>query len=462
MKRAKKLYVLLGVLVVVCIVTIVVSRIQIKREEIKNSDEIILELPTDSVESLSWTYNDTSFAFHKDGTWLYDEDEAFPVDETAIESLLEQFESFGVSFVIEDVEDYGQYGLDDPECTIQLTADGTDYEIDLGTYSTMDEERYVSIGDGNVYLVTHDPLDDFDVELSDLICNDTTPGFSGIAEVSFTGEENYSFSYVEEGGNSYREADVYYVTQDGTQLPLDTSRVSSYLSKIKNLDLSDYVTYNATEEELASYGLDNPALTVTVAYIDSEDNEGTFVLNLGCAPTEETDADAEADEDEETELPGYVRVGDSQIVYEISASDYAALTAAGYDSFRHLEVVPADFDSVSQIDVTLDGETYSILAETNEDEETIYTLNGEEIDIADLESALESLSADSFTSSEPTEKTEISLTLTLNLEGEPQISIDLYRNDGSTCIAVVDGSPVSLVERSAVVDLIEAVNALVL
>jgi hypothetical protein len=72
------------------------------------------------------------------------------------------------------------------------------------------------------------------------------------------------------------------------------------------------------------------------------------------------------------------------------------------------------------------------------------------------------LSADSFTSSEPTEKTEISLTLTLNLEGEPQISIDLYRNNGSTCIAVVDGSPVSLVERSAVVDLIEAVNAIVL
>jgi hypothetical protein len=436
MKRAKKLYVLLGVLVAVCIVTIVVSKIELKQEEIKNSDEIILELPTDSVESLSWTYNNTSFAFHKDGTWLYDEDEAFPVDETAIESLLEQFESFGVSFVIENVEDYGQYGLDDPECTIQLTADGTDYEINLGTYSTMDEERYVSIGDGKVYLVSHDPLDDFDVELRDLICNDTTPTFAGIAEVSFTGDENYSFSYVEDGGNSYRETDVYYVTQNGTQLPLDTSR------------------------ELAGYGLDNPALTVTVAYIDSEDNEGTFVLNLGRAPTEETDA--EADEDEQTEVPGYVRIGDSQIVYEISASDYAALTAAGYDSFRHLEVVPADFDSVSQIDVILDGKTYSILVETNEDEETIYALSGEEIDITDLKSALESLNADSFTSSKPTEKTEISLTLTLNLEGEPQISIALYRNDGSTCIAVVDGSPVSLVERSAVVDLIEAVNALVL
>ena len=29
----------------------------------------------------------------------------------------------------------------------------------------MDEERYVDIGDGNVYLVTTDPMDSFDVEL---------------------------------------------------------------------------------------------------------------------------------------------------------------------------------------------------------------------------------------------------------------------------------------------------------
>lgn len=40
--------------------------------------------------------------------------------------------------------------------------------------------------------------------------------------------------------------------------------------------------------------------------------------------------------------------------------------------------------------------------------------------------------------------------------------MDLYRYDGTYCLAVVDGTPVSLVERSYVVDLIEAVNAIVL
>ena len=38
----------------------------------------------------------------------------------------------------------------------------------------------------------------------------------------------------------------------------------------------------------------------------------------------------------------------------------------------------------------------------------------------------------------------------------------MYRYDGTNCIAVVDGEPVSLVSRSLVVDLVEAVNSIVL
>ena len=41
-------------------------------------------------------------------------------------------------------------------------------------------------------------------------------------------------------------------------LPLDTERVQSYLDIITYAVLTDYVTYNATEEELQSYVLDSP------------------------------------------------------------------------------------------------------------------------------------------------------------------------------------------------------------
>lgn len=175
MSRSKKFYLLLGALAAVCVVTFCVSRYQEHKEQIKTSDQIILEIPEDSVTALSWTYDGQSLAFHKDDVWYYDADETFPVDEDAISALLEGFQSFGVSFIIEEVEDYGQYGLDDPVCTIQLTTEDASYEVKLGDFSTMDSQRYVSIGDGNVYLVQEDPLDAFDVELSDLIDNDSLP-----------------------------------------------------------------------------------------------------------------------------------------------------------------------------------------------------------------------------------------------------------------------------------------------
>ena len=38
----------------------------------------------------------------------------------------------------------------------------------------------------------------------------------------------------------------------------------------------------------------------------------------------------------------------------------------------------------------------------------------------------------------------------------------LYRYDGIHCLAVVDGESVSLVDRTAVVDLLEAIHTIVL
>ncbi len=78
------------------------------------------------------------------------------------------------------------------------------------------------------------------------------------------------------------------------------------------------------------------------------------------------------------------------------------------------------------------------------------------------EDALVSLSAESFTDETPAGKCELSLTLALDNARFPEVSIALYRADGSRCLAAADGVTVGYVPRSEVVDLIEAVNAIVL
>ena len=471
MHRAKRLYLLLGVLVVVCVAAFAALHLEQRQEQIQNSGETVLEIDPDSVQSLSWTYEGETLSFHRDETWLYDDDEAFPVDEEAITQLLEQFQAFSAAFIITDVEDYAQYGLDDPLCTIDLTAGEDSYQILLGDYSTMDSQRYVSFGDGNVYLAVSDPLDVYDTDLSGLILNDEVPALDQVTQVTFSGAADYAFSYEENSGASYLADDVYFTQQDGTLRPLDTDRVEDYLSDLKGLDLSDYVTYNVTDEELASYGLDQPELTVTVDYT-AEDEDGTssshtFVLHLSQDPEQravqeadsQTDEDTDSQEDEE-EITAYARVGDSQIVYQIPSDDYTALMAGSYNDLRHQAVFWGNFEDITQLDISLEGTLYTITAQGDGDDRT-YTCQEEELDLADFQDALEALEAAEFTDEAPDQQEEISLTLYLDQEAFPPVQIQLYRYDGTNCLAVVDGEPVSLVPRSQVVALTEAVRALV-
>lgn len=466
MKRAKRIYILLGILAAVCILTFAVVKHEEKQENIRNSGEVVLEVPTDSVSSLSWECGAETLSFHKEEQWLYDEDEAFPVDEEKISQLLDLFRQLHAAFIIEDVTDYSQYGLDDPVCRILLSAGEENYEITLGDYSTMDSQRYLSLGDGNVYLVADDPLEYFDISLRDLIDNDEVPDLDQAESILFTGKESYQVVYEEYTDDSpytYCSQDVYFKEEGDALLPLDTTRVDSYLSSLSGLTLTGYMTYNASEEDLAQYGLDDPELTVTVRYLPSEESEtASFTIHISRDPKElSSDENAQEADEEEEEITAYARVEDSKIIYEISSADYKALMACHYDDLRHSEIFTADFSDVTGIEVSLDGNHYSMTSEGSGNDKNFF-YEEEEIDIGDLKGALEGIIASDFTDETPSGKEEVSLSLSLDNKVHPKIEITLYRYDGEQCLATVDGDPVCLVSRSSVVELIEAINAVVL
>jgi len=475
MNRSKKLLGLLGVFIVICAVTIAVTKHEEHKENIKNSDTMILTLDPDSVTALSWENETAKLSFHKEENWLYDEDEAFPVDAGKLEEMLSIFEEFGVSFIIEDVEDYSQYGLDDPACTIRITtnsqtgssgADGSGtLEVTLGDFSKMDSKRYVSIGDGNVYLVNNDPMDQYGAVLSDMIKNDEIPDCQQADSITFAGDIAYHISREEEGGKSYQKEDVYFVNDGSSFLPLDTSLVNGYLGTVSGLELKEYEAYDATDEELASYGLDSPDLSVTVVYTyegdSKEELNDTFVLHISRDPSEKTESADKEGHTEEEAVTAYARIGDSRIVYKLDGSKYRALMKAGCNDLRHQNLFYGDFGDVSRIDILLEGCEYSITSKKTGDER-VYYYGGEELDLEKLQSAIKNLTAHEFSKAEADGREEIRLTLYLDNENFPQIEIVLYRHDGETCLAEVNGEPVAYVSRADAVDLIEAVNAIIL
>lgn len=471
MKRSSKVFLLLGILAVVCLATFIVKGVEEHREKVRAAEMTILDIPVDSVKSLSWQDEKNKFSFRNDGQWKYDEDEAFPVDQDKIKELLEVFEDFIASFIIEDVEDYGQYGLDNPVCTIDLSTDDKSYTITLGNFSKMDSQRYVSIGDGNVYLVKEDPFDHYEVTLDDLLDHDEPPSFKpgDVTEIRFSGKENYSIVYEKDSPDTYYAGDVYFALKDGRKFPLDTSRVENFLRKIGYLKLKDYVTYNALDTGLEKYGLDEPYLATTLNYTskgeDGKETNETFVLKVGLDPEYrkklEEEKDKADEEEKEEEIKAYARFGDSKIVYRLTPDDYKKLTEVSYDDLRHLEVFWADFRDVNRIDITLEGIDYTITSGGKGDKRKYY-YHDEEIDIGNLKKAIQNIKADSFTNERSSKKSEIALTIHLDNENIPAVRINFYRYDGIHCLAVVDGEPVSLVKRSGVTDLIEAVFAIVL
>lgn len=461
MNKGKKLGVLLGVFVAVCVITVAVSRYEEKKEDIRVSGETVLSIDPDTVTAISWETDSGTLSFHREETWKYDGDEEFPVDEDKINERLAPFKDFNAAFTIENANDISLYGLDTPECTISITTSAKEYTITLGDYSKMDAQRYISFGDGNVYLAASDPTDMFSTELPRMIKNDTTPNLTKVDSIRFYGNERYNISYSEDG-DSICADDVYFA--DGK--PLDTDKVNRYLRTISSLALSNYATYTATDSNLDFYGLAEPTLTFNLQYANDDGSEESFTLSIGQNQSELEVA--RKNNEDESSVQAYARVGDSSIIYELDADSFQALCKAGYDDLRHSALFTGDFDAVTGLEFTLDGETQVFeLTEVDDGKllsspELIWQYNGAEIDIDSIEDALASLTAESFTTDGDTDKLELGIKILMDSDTHPRLDIRLYRRDGQNCTAVIDGEVAALVARAEVVDMIEAVNAIIL
>ena len=103
MRKTTKLAILLAVLAALCLTVFLLSRRQARQEAVRESGETILAIDPESVTSLAWTNESGSFAFRREGDgWVYEGDEAFPVDGEKLTTLLEPLEELGAAFTIED------------------------------------------------------------------------------------------------------------------------------------------------------------------------------------------------------------------------------------------------------------------------------------------------------------------------------------------------------------------------
>ncbi len=479
MKRTRNILILAGVLVVLCGIIAVENLVSRHVDSINTTDEVILTVDQSALTEVTWSYEDVTLTFtNADGAWSDADDAAFPVSQNALEEFLAHFEEVHACFIIDDVSDYDQYGLSDPQCTITLTTEDGETVVSLGDYSTMDAQRYVSVGDGKVYLIEDDLLEYVSTERDDFMQHDSLADFDTLASLTIEGETEIEVVYDPDGVYSYTDTYNYYALSDGDYLTLDDSQVESYLSALTSLSLTDYVTYTASDEDLSVYGLDSPAFTITVCgVVEADEDEGTeeetveYTVYIG-AVTEEDE------ETGETTVTAYLRVGDSEIVYNLSSDTFATLSSGSYNDLRPTAVYTLDWTAVTGVTVTLDGTDYAVTVtdkaptESDEDdatdttdteEETLYyLLDGQEIDFDAVMDAVDALTINSFTDEAADGTQELALTVYLDNEDYPSVSVTIYQYDGEDCLVVLEGETLGLMSRDLMVDLREAMTSIVL
>ena len=468
MKRTKKLLILLGVLIVVCAASFAASKLnpELSTGSGDTESSAVFTLDANSVTVLSFRYTG-SLSFERDnGTWYSDDDPDFPLDGTRIDRMVSAISSISAERTIDDPAALSEYGLSDPICQVTVsTGSGEESVLSFGNEAELGGSRYMSTGDGKVYLVDKNIIDSFDCGLYDLVTKELLPDMSNI--VSFTvesGDSHYELDHIENSGLAYSDDYVWFYKDGDDYLTLDTALTKAFTGKITWLTWGECVNYKANDDDLKAYGLADPAAVVKVNYIESSEVATNMTDSSGSTiyDTQETEHTFKLEIGSYLDDKCYARIAGSQMVYLIDGTICDNLLHATYESLQPDEVLDMDWDTVDSVDVDLTDDSVSFVKSENADGETVWLLDGEEKELQPILDRLnEMLPSDSGSEKEPDMSMLLRFTFHRNTDKFRTVVLEFYDYDSGNCLVSLDGTARLLVSRSDLSALLESVRALV-
>lgn len=267
----------------------------------EGSDQIYM---TDikGLSSISWKKDGKGLAFEKDGdTWYYKSDKDCPIRQSDISNLADSLSRLRVNRSLENPDSLSSYGLDTPSLEYDTTAqDGSTQTILIGNQvaGTADaassgpedtpEEYYACLkGSTQVYTIGNYLVNTAGKDLYDFVEVETLPYVAGgdINEITVTkgGKTSHFYKKTLDGDNNIA---WYKDSPDNEANRLsDNGALNNLAEAISGLTIASCTTYKASDEEMGSYGLSTPAMTLTWSYAKGDD-KGTVTLAIG-SPSED-------------------------------------------------------------------------------------------------------------------------------------------------------------------------------
>lgn len=470
MTRGKKLTGMVAAFALLCGAAYAATQYDFEKETTPEQEDVtVYSQEAEKVTMLSWVRGEEEAVFEKkDGEWKNTADENFPVDESYLSTMLEDLTELKSDKVIENPDALADYGLETGECVIRITDEGGTDELVIGDATSIDGKRYLSNGDGKVYLVESSLLDDFSYTANDLLKTESLPTISSVQVIELDkGSETFLMTKKEEADGT----EIWTTDRNGEEKKLDSSQVISLINNVAGMSMGTCAEYYADDAKMQEYGFGEGEWKISFTYLAEVSAE------------DETEDTADSAESQcftfvLSKDGGYMHLLDSVMIYEMDTTVSDALYQATYENLMNKEVMSVDWEGVSSLDIVLDGETYHVEkqektvetevegedgTETVTEVTAVFLLDEKEVDLQGIQDACTALAAvEDASGMTPEKKEEVHFTIHCDSLEEPEIEMVFYQYDGENCLTVKNGSATVLVSRSDVIAVKEAVNAIVL
>ena len=137
----------------------------------EDTQETVLDVNSDDITSFRYVYEGETYAFEKeDDTWYYADDHSLNLNQDRIKAMILKVAPLKADQVIENVTDMSQYGLTNPERTIQYETADRSVIINVGDLNSMTSQYYIAFpSEMTVYAVTTNVVTGFNYTLDDLV-----------------------------------------------------------------------------------------------------------------------------------------------------------------------------------------------------------------------------------------------------------------------------------------------------
>lgn len=142
MKKQKIQLVIMIVLIVFCALAyVMLNRYSQKKQEEELGDaaasETICQIAAEDIQGFSYKAGDETYSYRKDGDqWVCEGYEGLDLSEAQITALLSNVTAIECDEVLKDVEDYSQFGFDEPSNVITVVTNDETITITIGNYNS--------------------------------------------------------------------------------------------------------------------------------------------------------------------------------------------------------------------------------------------------------------------------------------------------------------------------------------